>query len=425
MLGTAGQDRAIAPRFGHKTKLIKAAVGVLAVILVLILLTVAVPAVQRLNSSDMSVSRGQLRFSTVTRGDLQRDIAVEGTIIASNSPGIYAPTSGIINLKVNSGERIQSQQLLAIIDSPQLDNQLIQEKASLEESNLELERQEIQTKNTLMDLRHDKELAEVNVELEKSKKKRADESIVGHIISQAEYEQRVAELRKAEFEYEHAVQNLTLQEENLEFELRAKRLQLDRQQYVVEDLIRQVNELKLISPIDGVVGNVNIRDRDNVAANALLITLVDLTTLEVDLSIPENFADDLSVGMRSEVTFNGESKQGELISLSPEVDSGFVGGRMGFVDDFDGLRQNQRVNVRIILEEKEDILKVRNGAFVDSGGGRIAYVLKDNIATRRSILVGARSIAEVEIASGVQEGDELIISSLDRFNNADSLFITN
>lgn len=425
MLGTAGQDREIVPRFKRKAMLIKTAMVVFAIFLVLAFLSVTVPAVQRLTSSDMSASRDLLRISSVERGDLQRDIAVEGTIVASNSPAIYAPTNGIINLQIRPGDSVRQGQLLAVIDSPPLENQLIQEKATLEQSKLELERQEIQTKNLLTDLQHDKELSEVNLDLEKSKKKRADEGIAVQVISQAEYEQRVAELKKAEFEYQHAIQNLTLQKENLEFELGARQFELNRQQYVVEDLNRQVEDLKLKSPIDGVVGNVTIRDQDNVAANILLITLVDLTTLEVDLSVPETFADDLEIGMRSEASVNGETKMGELVSISPEVENGFVVGRMGFTDSVDRLRQNQRVNVRIILEEKTDVLKVRNGAFVESGGGRITYVVKDNVATRRNIELGVRSIAAVEIVDGVQEGDEIIISSLDRFNNAENLLITN
>lgn len=424
MLGTAGQDREITPRFARKTILIKTALGLTAVFIVLALLSVTVPAVQRLTNSDMSVARDLLRFSTVERGHLQQDIAVEGTIVASNSPSIYAPTNGIISLKTRPGDVVEYGQVLAVIESPQLDNELIQEKASLEQTKLELERQQIQTKNTLMDLQHDKELSEVNLDLEKSKKKRADEGIAAQVISQAEYEQRIAELKKTEFEYQHAIQNLVLQKENLEFELGAKQFELNRQQYVVEDLNRQVQELELKSPIDGVVGNVNIRDRDNVPINTLLITLVDLTTLEIELSIPETFADDLEIGMRSEVTFNGESKMGELTSISPEVEDGFVVGRMGFTDSVERLRQNQRVNVRIIIEEKEDVLKIRNGAFVESGGGRIAYVIKDDVATRREIMLGVRSIAEVEIASGLQEGDRLIISSLDRFNDVETLLIT-
>ncbi|GAB4198483.1 MAG: HlyD family efflux transporter periplasmic adaptor subunit [Wenzhouxiangellaceae bacterium] len=425
MLDTSGQDRVVAVQSWYMSKYIKIGMAAAALVLIVLFLSVTLPAAQRLTSSDLAVSRDQLRIASVQLGNLQRDIAVDGTVVASNSPGIYAPTGGIIKLFVKSGEPVTTNQMLAKIDSPELESQLIQEQASLEQAKLELERQEIQTKNTLANLQNDKELAEVNLELEQSKKNRADQSIASQIISREDYELRIAELKKAEFEFKHAERALELQQENLEFELNAQRFQVERQQYVVDNLARQVQDLDLLSPIDGVVGNVYIRERDNVAANALLITLVDLTTLEVDLSIPENYADDLGIGMRAEINYNGNIRQGELISISPEVEEGFVRGRMSFIDSYAGLRQNQRVSVRILIEEKNNILKVRNGAFVESGGGRIAYVLRgDDTAELTDIRVGVRSISEVEVASGLQEGDRIIISSLDRFNGVDKLLIT-
>lgn len=423
MLDTSGQDREITRQSWSRPAIIKTVFGLIALLALLIVLSVTLPAAQKLTSSDLTVSRDALRLAMVQRGDLQRDLAVDGTVIASNSPGIYAPTSGIIKLDIKSGDSVDLDQLLAKIDSPELESQLVQEQASLEQAKLELERQEIQTKNTLANLQNEKELAEVNLELEQSKKRRADESIAAQLISQADYELRNAELKKAKFELKHAERTLELQKETLDFELDAQRFQVARQQHVVDNVARQVSDLELRSPINGVVGNVYVRERDNVAANTLLITLVDLTTLEIDLSIPENYADDLLIGMRSEVNFNGTTRQGELTSISPEVEDGFVGGRMGFTDTFEGLRQNQRVNVRIIIEEKDNVLKIRNGAFIESGGGRIAYVIRDDIAERRDIVVGARSIAEVEVKSGLREGEQVIISSLDRFGGTDKLLI--
>lgn len=425
MLDTSGQDREITRQSWSRPAIIKTVFGLIALLALLIVLSVTLPAAQKLTSSDLTVSRDALRLAMVQRGDLQRDLAVDGTVIASNSPGIYAPTSGIIKLNIKSGDSVDIDQLLAKIDSPELESQLVQEQASLEQAKLELERQEIQTKNTLANLQNEKELAEVNLELEQSKKRRADESIAAQLISQADYELRNAELKKAKFELKHAERTLELQKETLDFELDAQRFQVARQQHVVDNVARQVSDLELRSPINGVVGNVYVRERDNVAANTLLITLVDLTTLEIDLSIPENYADDLLIGMRSEINFNGTTRQGELTSISPEVEDGFVGGRMGFTDTFEGLRQNQRVNVRIIIEEKDNVLKIRNGAFIESGGGRIAYVIRDDIAERRDIVVGARSIAEVEVKSGLREGEQVIISSLDRFGGTDKLLIKN
>jgi HlyD family secretion protein len=69
---------------------------------------------------------------------------------------------------------------------------------------------------------------------------------------------------------------------------------------------------------------------------------------------------------------------------------------------------------------------VQRGQFLDSGAGRIAYVVgEDRIATRRQIEVGARSLGAVEVVSGLQPGDAIIISNLDPFRGADTVLLTN
>jgi HlyD family secretion protein len=89
------------------------------------------------------------------------------------------------------------------------------------------------------------------------------------------------------------------------------------------------------------------------------------------------------------------------------------------------LRQNQRVSVRIVLEEKPDALVVDRGAFFESGGGRVAYKVDDGVARRTPIATGASSIAKVEITQGLAEGDQIVISSLEPFGRAETVLIRN
>ena len=222
------------------------------------------------------------------------------------------------------------------------------------------------------------------------------------------------------------IQRAKLEKENLEFELKTRQLQLDRQQYVVDNLARQVAELGIASPIDGIIGSVAIREKDNVSRHAPLITVVDLSAFEVEVDIPENYADDLGVGLATEISFNGGTHAGELTAISPEVSNGQVVGRMRFVGETPaGLRQNQRINARVLIESRDNVLKVRRGAFVESGGGRVAYIVDQQTAQRTAIQLGARSIGEVEILAGLEEGDRVVISSLDQFNGNQRIYLTN
>jgi HlyD family secretion protein len=87
-----------------------------------------------------------------------------------------------------------------------------------------------------------------------------------------------------------------------------------------------------------------------------------------------------------------------------------------------GLRQNQRVTVRVMMDELIGVLKLQRGSFAETGGGRIAFVLReDGLAERRDIRLGARSAAEVEVLSGLAEGDRVIISSITEFEDLDTI----
>jgi HlyD family secretion protein len=146
---------------------------------------------------------------------------------------------------------------------------------------------------------------------------------------------------------------------------------VERQRGVVANYERRVDELTVRSPVDGIVGSIAVQQRAAVAPNQPLLTVVDLSVFEIELAVPESYADDL------------------------------------------------------VLEEKPDALIVDRGAFLESGGGRVAYKVDDGVARRTSIATGATSIAKVEITQGLAEGDQIVISSLEPFGRAETALIRN
>jgi HlyD family secretion protein len=422
MRNTSGQDRVIEKNALPYRKTI---LGVTTTIVIGIALFYAWPSLTRLFSADQTISQAQLRFAKVQVGDLQRDVSLQGKVIAANSPTLFAPSSGIVSLQIKAGNKVQKGQVLASIYSPELTNMLSQEESTYDQVAIEVGRHRIQIKSSLLNNQQAIELALVNLEASKVEKNRAEISIKSSLISQRELEEKVATFKRATLAYRHALQNHQLQKESMEFDLKSKQSQLERQEFVVTDLRRQVANLSIISPTDGIIGSVNIREKDTVILNAPLLTIIDLSIFEVEVKIPENYADDLGIGLKTEINFNGQTHMGEVTAISPEVFEGQVVGRIRFKQaDLAGLRQNQRVTARVLIESKENVLKVKRGAFVESGGGRIAYVVKNQSATKRSIQLGARSLGEVEVLSGLEQGDEIIISSISQFNASELISIT-
>src|SRR5690348_2678178 len=87
------------------------------------------PALQRWSQADQSANLASLRTATVVRGDLERDVAAEGRVVAANHPRLYSPAQGTVSLTVRPGQAVRKGQRLATIESPELQSQLAQERA--------------------------------------------------------------------------------------------------------------------------------------------------------------------------------------------------------------------------------------------------------------------------------------------------------
>ena len=419
---TSSQDIQLKPRDPRIKWLI-----FLSIIGVAVALAVVVaPSVQRWANATVSVPFERIRTATVVRGDLVRDVSVQGRVVAAVSPTLYATASGTITLSVDAGEQVMAGQVIAEVDSPELTNQLEQAEAALAQRKLELERQRIDTRQQALEKRKAADLAEVAVIAARREMRRAEEGKERNVIPLIDYEKAVDDLRNAELAYEHALADANLHDERLSFAVRASEFEVNTQEVVVADLRRQVYDLAIKSPVNGIVGDLLVDQKAAVARDMPVMAVVDLTRFEIDVMIPESYADDLAIGMSAEINTGGQRYEGQLVAVSPEVVNNQVASRVRFVGNGPtGLRQNQRLTTRILLAEHSSVLMVQRGQFLDSGGGRMAYVVTDDrIAERRQIQTGARSLGAVEIVDGLEPGDTIVISNLDPFRGAETVLLT-
>jgi HlyD family secretion protein len=391
---------------------------------VVALLFLVRPLVARWAGADASVERDRLRLGEVVRGSLVYDVAVQGRVVAASRPTLYSPSAGIVSVRVREGEQVAAGDVLAIVESPELESRLQQETASLDALGSDVARLELTTRQTNLENRQAVELGEVRTEGARRAVERAEELAGQGLLPATELEAARDALRIATIELEQARQRVELETEALAFELRDAKLRLQRQQLLVTDVRRQVADLTIQAPFDGLVATVPVEDRDAVVRGQAVVGVVDLTDLEVEVNIPESYADDVAPGVAAEVTVGSQPVAGILTRVAPEVRSGQVEGRVAFKDGVPpGLRQNQRVSTRLVLAEETNVLKVPRGPFLESGGARWVYVVDDGMARKRNIEVGAVSVTEVQVLRGLEEGEEVVLSDLSQLQGAESVLL--
>jgi len=418
---TSAQDRLVEVKSSPKKKFLWIGGAVVAVLVLAFLM----PGVTRLFSADASVSASRLAFATVQRGPFIRDIAAEGQVVAAVSPTMYATYGGAVTLKVHAGDTVKKGQVLAVIDSPELVNKLAQEQSNADAMEVDYLRAQIDARKKQSEMQKAYDNAKIDQETASRDYDRYQQAYKLGGVPQMEVDKMKDALNKAKITMAHAQGDLNLDNNTGTFDIKAKKLAHDRQVLLVQDLQRQVDNLNVRSPVDGQVGQLFIAERATVAKDAQLLSVIDLSALEVEVKVPESFARDLAVGMGGEISGNGNNWKGLVSAISPEVVNGEVAARVRFEGGTPKqLRQNQRLSVRILLDHRDNVLTVQRGSFVDESGGSYAYVVRDGIATKTTIRAGESSIDKVEILDGLKEGDNIVISGTDNFKGAQRVVIS-
>lgn len=375
-------------------------------------------------STGQLISRERLRLAEVSRGHFVRDVAADGTVVAAVSPTLFAIAPGTVTYSARPGDGVHKDQLLATLDSPELTNEFQREQATLESLDAALAHQQIEIRRQILTSKQQADLAEVTIKAAERELKRSEWAWGLHVIPERDYKRAIDDVATARLNFDHARATADLERDSLGLDLRTKRLERDRQALVVASLRQRVGELALRSPVDGMVANLAQPQKTLVPANAPLLTVVDLSAFEIEFQVAETYAGAIKPGMAAEITLEGRSVPGTVTAISPEVRQNQVTGRVKFNGGQPpGLRQNERTAVRIVLDERDNVLKFERGSFIDEAS-RSLYVVRGGHAVRVPVTLGAASVGEIEAVSGLAAGDQVVISDMRDANQAAEVAIS-
>ncbi len=416
--GTEGQDMALEAKPDRtRQKWIGAAAGGLLLILVFGLLF------RGWSATEHTISRERLRIVTVTEGPFVQDVSAQGTVVAAVSPTLFAVAPGNISYHVRAGDSVKAGQVLATLASPALENEHQRERATLESLDTALQRQSIEVRRQKLRTQEEADLANVQIRAADRELQRAQWAWDKGAIPERDLRQAQDERESARLAYEHARETAGLERESLDLDLRARRLERERQGYVVANLKRRVDELSVRSPVNGMVANLAAAEKASVAENAPLLTVVDLSAFEVEFQVADVYARDIKAGMEAQISLDGQQHKGLVTGISPEVRSGQVTGRVKFAGQQPPrLRQSQRGSVRIVIEQRAKARKFERSADIGPTTQAV-YVVDGDRAVRTPVELGAASVGEIEVLKGLELGDQVVVSGASDLGDAPEFHI--
>ncbi|MEO8159945.1 MAG: efflux RND transporter periplasmic adaptor subunit [Arenimonas sp.] len=184
----------------------------------------------------------------------------------------------------------------------------------------------------------------------------------------------------------------------------------------------RVDKALIRAPFSGVTGLRKVNVGDYVVAGQELVDLVGLDQLELDLRAPEVVLSSLAVGQRVDFgvdSFRDEMFTAQLVAIAPTVDAGGRSASLrARIDNPERkLRPGMSARVRIVLATNAQALLVPEQAIVPMGEQKNVYVVVAGKAKLLPVTIGLRQPGTVEITSGLKDGDQVIVSGVQKIGD--------
>lgn len=187
-------------------------------------------------------------------------------------------------------------------------------------------------------------------------------------------------------------------------------------------LLNQRKDMVMKAPRKGIISYRNAEVGNYAPAGTKLLTIVDNSSVYVDCVVPESEAALLNVDQEVSVDIDvlGATFPGKIIFVSPsssEETNGFAV-RLALLETNEKVKSGMFAKSEFKYLQKENTIFLNKTALVEKNGKHYVFVLKDkNKVEQRAIKTGIRNDTQVEIISGITEGEVIVTDNLSRLRN--------
>jgi HlyD family secretion protein len=360
-----------------------------------------------------SIPRARLRFARVTAGPIEAAIMASGTVVPEVERVLSSPLDArVLRILVRPGAQLEvgtpvveldtSESVLAldkiVKDLKVKDNQQAQSRLALERSLVDLAGR-IEAKT--LDLQAAQSRLESNQQL-------FTESLLSREAlrqSELSVKQTQIELAQLRGERDNAERATAVQLDGLSLERGA----LDKEAAQARRLL-DLSTTK--SDRRGVLTWVLSQEGALIRRGDVIARIADLSSFRVEGSVSDVHAGRLHPGMKAVVRVNDETLDGTISEVFPTVENGVIRFTVALAQSsHPSLRPSLRTDVLVITDRKLNTLRVKRGPFADSTARQV-FVVRGDRAVRVPVTLGLAGIDDVEVLSGLNESDEIIISDM-------------
>lgn len=361
-----------------------------------------------------SISRARIRTAKVELGAIEAAITASGTVVPEFEQVLSSPldTRVVKILKrpgavLTKGEPILELDVsVAILALEKIAQQIELKQNQQAKAKLDLE-------STLNTLQSQWEIKSLDYKAAKTSSARNRTLHQQGLISEERLrevelieDKTSFELKQLETAKRTAQQSTQTQLEGLAMEM--KTLEKER-----SEAQRQLELATTKSDRNGVLTWVVPEEGSTARKGDVLARIADLNSFRVEATVSDVHANRLAVGMPVSIKITDDFLKGEIASIDPTIKNGVITVQIRLAEKAHSLlRSNLRVDTLIATEHKEKALRIKKGPFANAEGARDVFVIRGDTAIKTPVRLGIASFDYYEVAQGLLEGDEVIISDM-------------
>lgn len=409
-----------------RKKKIRRALYAAGALVVIVLITVGV---SRLKPAAPTVERATVWVDTVKRGSMIRQVRGSGTLVPEDIRWITATTQGRVEtIVLRPGARVKLGTVILELSNPELKQSVEDARLAHQSAQAAFQNRKAELESQLLSQQSSTATIEANYKKAEATLKANRELFKDGLISEIRLNESESDAADLKNRLAIEQKRLEMTQNGIKSQLAPQEAEVDQRRAAYELRVRQLEDLKVKSTMDGVFQafgeRVEVGAQVNQGQN--LVRVANPLNLKAELRIAETQTRDIAIGLPAEVDTRNGVVKGRVSRIDPAATNGTVGVDITLEGALPpGSRPDLSVDGTIRLELLENVIYVGRPAFgQENSTVGLFKVGADGEAVRTNVKLGRSSVSTIEIIEGLQPGDQVILSDMSSYDEYTRIRLT-
>ena len=372
-----------------------------------------------------SLKRKDLNISTVDKGVIEVSVSASGKVIPAFEEIINSPiNSRIVEVYKRGGDSVDVGTPILKLDLQSAETEYNKQLDEEQMKSLQLEQQRVTNHNKLSEMEMNLKVS--RMELDRKAVELRNERYLDSLgagttdkVRQVELDYNVSILKLKEDEQKYKnEQALT------EADLKVKELELNIFRKSLAETRRTLEDAQIRSPRKAILTYVNNEIGSQIGQGAKVAIVSDLSHFKIEGEIADTYGDRIAAGSKAVIKIGSEKLDGTISDVTPLSKNGVISFTVQLEEDnHKRLRSGLKTDVYVMNAVKDDVLRIANSSYYVGKGEYELFVVNGNQLLKRKVQLGDSKFEYVEVVSGLQEGEQVIVSDMNAYKDKNKLKI--